>query len=272
MSCTHNRHVAGCPTCRANASRYDRRRRAAIADGTWLSRVDVSSVLPHLVRLHASGMSLASIARAAGVSVRTVSDARNRRRRTLNGPVAAALLAVAPTRRIPAGMVDATATARRIQALMAIGYSLRSQACYLGRPIQRIWKLAHGQGTVTQQIADAVVQMYDQLCLTPGPSVRARNIAARNGWSPPLAWDDDTIGAPDAQPAGGEPGTDWLAIEQALNGQRPVHLLHSTDKAELYRRLVIEQGMTSKRLRSRFRLSQWQVAALRHAYAEQVEA
>ncbi len=34
---------------------------------------------------------------------------------------------------------------------------------------------------------------------------RAKAMAERYGWPPPLAWDDDTIDDPDAQPQAGEP-------------------------------------------------------------------
>ena len=93
----------------------------------------------------------------------------------------------------------ALGTIRRIQALMAIGWTARDIAPRCG------WGSAQA---VTELLArtyvytgtrNIIADVYDDLCMRPGPSAKNRRSAARKGWPPPLAWDDiDT----DPQPVG----------------------------------------------------------------------
>jgi hypothetical protein len=95
--------------------------------------------------------------------------------------------------------VDATGTRRRIQALAAIGWSMGEQSRRLG------WheSMAHSltkRRWVIPGTAAKVAALYDELSMTPGTNLRARNEAARKGWAVPLAWDDDEIDDPAARP------------------------------------------------------------------------
>jgi hypothetical protein len=62
---------------------------------------------------------------------------------------------------------------------------------------------AQKSSRVHRGTAGQVARVYDELAMTPGPSTRARDAAARRGWVPPLAWDDDEIDDPQARPARG---------------------------------------------------------------------
>lgn len=94
-----------------------------------------------------------------------------------------------------------TGTARRIRALVAMGYSQTHIARAVGIGPTYISKLAANiRGQVNRQTADRISAIYDKLSMTPGPSRAARDFAHRKGWMPPLAWDDDTIDDPDATP------------------------------------------------------------------------
>lgn len=95
-------------------------------------------------------------------------------------------------------LVDATGTRRRIQALIAIGYRHTVLATELGVSHDVIRKRSIAP-KVNRDTAAAVAGLYDRLSMTvpvgrtPGERVaisRARNLAARNGWPPPLAWDN----------------------------------------------------------------------------------
>jgi hypothetical protein len=64
--------------------------------------------------------------------------------------------------------------------------------------------------------------------MRPGPSHRTRARARALGYAPPLAWDDDAIDDPSAQPCPGnhaagssteEPVVDQVAVERALAGR-----------------------------------------------------
>jgi hypothetical protein len=206
--CTeHADFRAGCERCRYVYRHYDRRRSRAITAGTWLPRQPAAELAQHLRQLQAAGMTLAAIADAAGLARATVYPILQPDRRSVQGPTAAAILAVvAPdTKTLPKGRVDATGSTRRVQALVAMGYSLSAQARKLGWAAQRTWELAHGkQSAVSEITAAAVVDLFERWSARPAwpdaYATRARNQAARNGWAPPLAWDD--IDDPTRRPKG----------------------------------------------------------------------
>lgn len=109
--------------------------------------------------------------------------------------------------------VPAIGTTRRLQALFALGWTSTDLAARLGVGNARIGHLATDgrQQRVLRTTAAQVAALYDELCMTipqdpdilPSPRHcrvhdRQRRIAVRNGWVPPLAWDD--IDDPDEQP------------------------------------------------------------------------
>lgn len=101
------------------------------------------------------------------------------------------------------GRVGSTGTARRLQALVALGYT----QTYLWDRLTGDAKrhnlhhlLMHARPTVNATTARKVAELYDELSMTPGPSERARRKAAYYGWAPPLAWDEDEIDNPEAHP------------------------------------------------------------------------
>ena len=59
--------------------------------------------------------------------------------------------------------------------------------------------------------AQLVRELYDELAMVTGPSQRARTLAAKHGWAPPLAWDDETIDDPAARPHGVDTTARWLS-------------------------------------------------------------
>lgn len=123
--------------------------------------------------------------------------------------------------------VDATGTIRRLQALAAIGWSTVDLAEYLDRSPCDLRKTRTGYWpTVRRGTAQAVAALYEQLCMTPGPSKVARAAAARGGWLPPLAWDDidtdeqasDALTCADKSVE--EPDVDPVVVERVLAGDR----------------------------------------------------
>jgi len=121
-------------------------------------------------------------------------------------------------------VVPSLGTARRLQALAAIGWSGPDLARELGYRsaaavtyLQRRYRPA-----VLRTVADRVTEVYERLSMTPGPSRRAVDTAVRNGWVPPLAWDDDEIDDPAARHHGNVLGSglDELAVERAVRGER----------------------------------------------------
>ncbi|GAA2608430.1 hypothetical protein GCM10010399_44080 [Dactylosporangium fulvum] len=228
---------------RTHLRAYDRRRRRHIKDGTWRHPVPSADIRHHIVLLSAAGMSLTAIADAAQLSPGTVWPiAREGSRRYVQGATAAAILAVTPPEcpPLPAGMVDITGTSRRLQALVAIGYTISDLSDRLGyKNMQQVWEWTRRrQSAVAQSSADKVRDLYERLSGTPGPSSRARANAQRNEWLPPLAWEDVDVDNPDAMPELGESGdeiVDEEAISRVLAGKLPFKQLRDAEKIALFR-------------------------------------
>lgn len=128
---------------------------------------------------------------------------------------------------------DSTGTARRLQALVAIGYSQTALCQRLGLPSSNLALLIHGKRpNVWKKTHDRVDALFAQCWSQPilGESGdRARRLAAKHGWVVPLAWDD--IDDPAEKPniegekvvkvKGKKPVLiDDIAIELALRGEK----------------------------------------------------
>jgi hypothetical protein len=117
-------------------------------------------------------------------------------------------------------VVTAVGTARRLQALAYNAWSAGALGRRLAIPEHTIRRVQRGEAAqVPQALAEAVSAIYDQLWDKPGPSARAARAARRNGWVPPLAWDDDNddghgIDDPQAVPA------DWKPRRRLTAAQR----------------------------------------------------
>jgi hypothetical protein len=97
--------------------------------------------------------------------------------------------------------VPALGTQRRIRALMALGWTGRDISNRCG------WASAEATTEITKDrqfvytaTAAKIAGVYEELCMTPGPSLKGLREAARKGWPPPLAWDD--IDDPNETPTG----------------------------------------------------------------------
>lgn len=103
--------------------------------------------------------------------------------------------------------IDGTGTARRLQALSAIGWPPTQLGARLGydRRVIDGWRQQRRHPLVHRATATAIADLYDELWDTPGPCTRTRRAAARRGWAPPMAWDDHTIDDPHATPDLGSP-------------------------------------------------------------------
>ncbi|MBE4761780.1 hypothetical protein [Streptomyces caniscabiei] len=205
-----------CPICCQAARDYDSNRRRAIAYGRWQPYVDAEPVRQHVHALSEFGIGWMRLARISGVPRGSMSKllygdpqrgmAPSKRVLPKN---AQAILAVEPTldnlgARVP---VDGTGTRRRLQALVAKGWSQSELARRMGMD------RANFGGTITRGLVYAstvrtVNALYDELWrLDPeqhGVPARwaqqARTLAAARGWAPIGAWDDDRIDDPAAFP------------------------------------------------------------------------
>lgn len=203
-----------CEQCRRANREYQAARARNVAYGRETTNmVDPGPAREHVRALQAAGMGWRTVARAAGVSQGTMSrllgyDPKGLSR--IRRPTAARILAVTPALE-PSALVDGTGTRRRLQALVAAGWPQAHLAARLGWDPANFNVLISGSlyPRVQHDTAQAVRELYDALWnvapdCAPGFARRARGVAERRGWAPPLAWDDDTIddpaaGAPDVR-------------------------------------------------------------------------
>lgn len=241
-----SRHGCRCEPCLTAYRAYNRERYKASILGVR-SRLDAAPIRVHVQRLVDEGLTPMQIQAATGhvvnrTSIKQLLGIHGDRpaSREVSRKTAAALLAVQPGTLIESGaLVDGTGARRRLQALVAIGYELgwlweqlkgtrNHSNChafmYSGRPI-----LAAN--------AAAVRRLYDELSMTPGPSNRARSHAARRGWVPPLAWDDEAIDDPNATPADSShplpvprADVDEVAVARAIAGEPAARPLTTAER------------------------------------------
>ncbi|GGU61944.1 hypothetical protein [Streptomyces lavendofoliae] len=216
------------PCCHAN-SQYESNRRRAMAYGTWQPFVDAGPVRTHVRQLGEFGIGWIRAAKLAGVATGTVSKLLYGDRprnlaptKRMRPEVALALLSVEPTLENmgPVVPIDGTGTRRRLQALVAAGWPQSEIARRLGME-----RANFGRTIVSPMVRvstlRAVVAVYDELWRANprehGVPARwyttALATAARNGWAPVGAWDDDTIDDPAAFP-------DWTGHCGTTDGPR----------------------------------------------------
>lgn len=209
-----------CETCRAANTRVAAEYRARKAREQWGTvpplRVDAEPVRVHVRSLMAGGVGWERVARLAGVPKATVrallygaDRSRNPTARMATG-TANKLLAVQTDGSVADGrFIDATGTHRRVQALIAVGWSSSEIMRRIGWDPANITNLL-GRGVVRAATARKVQAVFTELWDQPPPdrtgferwtADQARRKAAANGWAPPAAWDDD-IDDPKAKPRG----------------------------------------------------------------------
>lgn len=193
-----------CEPC-AEANRvYEAERNRQQAYGRWNGLIDAEPVREHVRRLTAAGMGLKPIAAAAGVNggvmcklmygVRENGVQVRPPARRVRPATAERILAV-ELQLADGAKVDGSTTARRLQALVALGWSGSKLAARLGLHPSNFTPMLHGRRKVTYSTAKAVHYLYRELADTPPAPVthrdrisvaRARNQARDNEWAPPL--------------------------------------------------------------------------------------
>jgi hypothetical protein len=215
-------------------------------------------------------MSLSAIGRALGTSHNYIARVISGDIKRMQPSRHAAIMALGNYQPTDSSHVTALGTARRLQALHALGYSYarleREVGCYGVRSIKDV---VHGRLTLIEaQHAAAVAETYERLSmrLPVATSIsessgitRARNTARTNGWPPPLAWDD--IDRDKKPAAGGRPDVDPVVVDRMLGGD--MSLARSATKAE---KVAVVAGWTGS-LNELERLTGWQAYRYREDVA-----
>ncbi len=212
---------AGCRCARCSAAnRADAARRGRlILYGQWQPFVDAARAREHLAALSAAGIGRRRAAELAGLSQSAVGkllhggpgDRPPAQR--IRAETERKILAVrAEPESLGAGtLVDATGARRRLQALVAVGYSQSVLASRLGQ-LRSNFTATMTRERLTAGTVRAVRELYDELWdKRPDQSnhrarisvSRARNHAGARGWPVPLAWDEPEVDDPAAGPAEG---------------------------------------------------------------------
>ncbi len=113
------------------------------------------------------------------------------------------------------GHVPRIGAVRRVQALLAMGWPHRA----LGAAgITNSAQIIGATGDlITVQRWRQVRDVYDRLSMTPGPSPETRGWAAKLGYPPPLAWDEESIDDPSATAQTGTPATVTSAGDEVVD-------------------------------------------------------
>ena len=231
--------IKGCPCrpCRDAENAYNKRRRFFNESGRTLM-VDSAPTQAHLKELFAEGAGWTQLAAATTCSSSTLVAILNGERPEITRRVASQILAVQaadvqpPNRKVPA-----IGSIRRCHALVAAGHKFLDIAEASPLDLATIRYIINDcPERVSARTAAGVVAAYRALSGRPGTSARSRNRAARDGWAPPGAWDDDRLDDPSAVPDWtGHCGTDrgwWLHRLEDIPVCTPCTAAHEEWKTE----------------------------------------
>lgn len=121
-------------------------------------------------------------------------------------------------------LIPADGARRRLRALQAIGWTERQLATELGISQASLSLIVTSRRFILPRTGEQVVNLFDRLQTTPGTLLVPRHWEAqRKELPPPLAWDEETIDDPAAQPA------EWRRPARAQNRSEDI----ARDAAEL---------------------------------------
>lgn len=270
----YNNHKCRCRNCRDSRATHAREVNRQKAYGTYDSGfVDADPVREHVAILRASGLGRRRIATLAGVQMSTIEallycrrgGKKNRDR--LKAPSsriathnAKAILALQPDFRMLAGnaLVPSRGAQRRIQALIACGWSSYKLTGLLGQPARmNLTGKVLNQDRITASTYRRIAELYEELWDQKPPHAephdkaayaRSINRAAAAGWAKPLDWDDIDN---DENPAVSEreDTVDEIAVELAIAGHS-IRLNHAEEIEGLRRMhpLKWSNGLIAERL------------------------
>ncbi|TDW30991.1 helix-turn-helix domain-containing protein [Cryobacterium psychrophilum] len=234
-------HKCRCDNCRTGNTDRSRARSRQHLYGTYDNGLtDAGPVREHLAHLQSFGLGWKRIAALSGVGNTAVQSLIYGRKGGPDDPrkgevikrtpraKAAAILAVKPelTALAPSACIPSRGVHRRVQALVARGWSQSKLCAMVGRERGNWWTMMQAD-QVTVSFHLEVSKLYDRIWNTEPPHAdwpdktartRALNYSKQRRWLPPLAWDDiDTDVTPPI--SDGANGIDEMAVDLALQGE-----------------------------------------------------
>lgn len=214
----YKRDRCRCTPCSDAQNVEDRQRRLDNYLGAP-RRIDAGPVREHIAVLREAGIGYRQLAALAEVSPSTISKLTvrdpNRKdglpQQKITPQAAEKILAVRASLEnvTDGGLIDATGTLRRVQALHALGWSRRAISIRLGVRHNALTQIGR-RGRVTGRMARAVRDVYDDLWDEQPPAATHQERAAitvtlgraaAHQWPVPAMWDDDQLDDPTAVPA-----------------------------------------------------------------------
>lgn len=259
-----------CLPCATANRDYEANRTRQQAYGRWNGLVDAEPARQHIRSLTEQGMGLKRIVAVSNLSHgqlwklmygKQQADGTRKPSKRIQPDTERRILAV-QLDLAGGAQIDSTGAVRRIQALVALGWSQSKIATRLGILRSNFTVLAQGRTGITVAHDKAVRALYDEWSMQLPPQAewrdkiaanRSRNYASAHGWVPPLAWDDESIDDPSAGPYvtsdEGAAAVDEAAIERRMLGDKSARL-RPVDRAELVRRMLA-RGVTRNEIERR---------------------
>jgi transcriptional regulator with XRE-family HTH domain len=165
--------------------------------------------MEHLAALAALGIKSKRVSELSGVSYPAVVRIAKGKAPRVRTTTADKILAVPLSRDLlrPRARIDAVGARRRLQALIAIGWSRAKLEEKIGIGADHLSRIINGGGARADTI-QRITQAYEKLWNTPPvEETRGDRYAARGArreaeekdWPRPAEWDDDLIDLPDAE-------------------------------------------------------------------------
>lgn len=159
-------------------------------------------------------------------------------------------------------------TKRRIQALVALGWSMAAISRHAGYDRSHVGLMLSRRGNIRTETARRIAATYERLSMTLPPqetrvekvdAARARRIAKERGWLPPMAWVDidDPNERPDLQAR--DNSVDEVVVLRVLGGDFSL----TVNRAERYEIVRRWQGSDAELERH----TGWNVPRLRREMA-----
>jgi hypothetical protein len=246
-----------CDHCWLRRRSVDRRRRRAIAAGTWRPRIDAAPIAEHCRNLRAAGLPYERQAAKAGVHRTFIDKLTTNRVDTIEQDFADALKALTPPETPEAtgrvDWVDACGTRRRIVGMGVNGWTYVELAQRLGTDKRRVQAWTRRR-CVTRTTADKVKALADELYGVDGPSRQCfRDRLIKRGGVALEAWGED-IDDPAAVPDIVDMSTyvDEVKVLRAVKGELPAADLTKAERVAAVAELA-GRGMSDREIAVRMR-------------------
>jgi transcriptional regulator with XRE-family HTH domain len=245
-----------CDKCRAVKNTYARQVYRRRGYGTWQPYIDAAPTTQHLRELHNAGISYRQIGVQAGLHEGHVSRIANGRVKQVRPETATVILALTADS-MQRKVLPVAGSARRLQALVAIGWPFATLATYVGMDPRGITRINY-QPYIFRSTADSITATYEELKdqkpedhgVSLEGAQKSRALARRRGWPDPLWWEDmGHIDDPDFDPATAEQPLNFHELG-ALRAAEILHLAsYGAGPEEIAERLGLGKDYVVARLR-----------------------